>query len=320
MIALERVELLAQVASMYYDENCTQDEIAHRFRISRSTVSRLLRQARDEGVVEITVHRPWAGDQTVAHNLISTFDLRAASVFQKGNLSAGETLRGVGRLAARYLQSVLADEIKLAISWGSAVHNTVRALRPVPLSGVSVTQMVGAVGVGDVSIDGPELVRTLAGLLGGSFRYLHAPLIVKDVHARDILLQQPNIADTLARICEADIALVGIGTPRPEGNSLLRAGYVDIETLTDLRRAGAVGDVCARHYDLNGCELDLDLNHRVVGIEIEALRGIDRVIGVTGGDGRAAAVLGAIRGRYVNVLVTDDETAENVLALAQVKG
>jgi deoxyribonucleoside regulator len=320
MTALERIHMLAQVASMYYDENRTQDEIAHRFRVSRSTVSRLLRQARDVGVVEITVHHPWIGNQTIEHDLIATFGLQRAFVFQRGDLSAAETVRGVGRLAARYLQSVLADGIKLSISWGSAVYSTVRALRPAPLDGVSVTQMVGAVGEGDLSIDGPELVRTLAGLLGGSFRYLHAPLIVKDVHARDILLQQPNISQTLARACQADIALVGIGTPTPEGNSLLRAGYVDIETLNDLRRAGAVGDVCARHYDLNGYELDLELNQRVIGIEIQALKEVDRVIGVTGGDGRAAAVLGAIRGKYINVLVTDDETAERVLALALAEG
>ena len=140
--------------------------------------------------------------------------------------------------------------------------------------------------------------------------------MVRDVHAREILLQQPHIAQTLARAREADIALVGIGTPTPEGNSLLRAGYVDTKTLAELRRGGAVGDVCARHYDVNGRMLDAEINHRIIGIELQALHEIDRVIGVTGGKGRAAAVLGAIRGKHINVLVTDDATAEGILALA----
>lgn len=313
---IDRVELLARVASMYYDGNLTQDEIARRISVSRSTISRLLRQARETGVVEITVHRPWEGDLKLEQDLVSIFDLRRAFVLQSGDRSRDELQRGIGQLAARHLQSVLVDGVRLAISWGSAVYHTVRALRPVPLAGSTVTQMVGAVGEGDPSIDGPELVRSLAALVGGGFRYLHAPLIAKDVHAREILLQQPRIADTLALASQADIALVGIGTPTPEGNSLLRAGYFDEDVLAELRRAGAVGDVCARHYDVNGTVLDLELNHRVIGIEMQALADIDCVIGVTGGGGRAAAVLGALRGRYVNVLVTDDATAEQVLALA----
>jgi len=129
------------------------------------------------------------------------------------------------------------------------------------------------------------------------------------------LLQEPHIRETLSLAYRADMALVGIGAPEPEVYSLLRAGYVDCEALAQLRAHGVVGDVCARRYDAQGQVLDVELNRRIVGIELEALQGIEQVIGVAAGEVKAKAILGALRGRHVNVLVTDDVAARKVLAL-----
>jgi DNA-binding transcriptional regulator LsrR (DeoR family) len=111
------------------------------------------------------------------------------------------------------------------------------------------------------------------------------------------------------------VALVGVGAPASEVYSLLRAGYLDQARWVELRSQGVVGDVCARHYDAQGKELDIDLNRRIVGIELQDLHTIERVIGVAGGEAKAPAVLGALRGGHVNVLVTDDATARRVLTL-----
>jgi len=209
-----------------------------------------------------------------------------------------------------------------------AVHSTVRALRPDrrlpavrqpvshPVSQLTVVQLVGAVGEGNPLIDGPDLARLLAGVYGGEYRYLHAPLIVEDAHAREVLLGEPRIRETLALACRADVALVGIGAPQPAVYSLLRAGYVDREALAQLRAQGVVGDICARHYDAQGRVLDIELNQRIIGIELEALHDIEQVIGVAGGEAKAEAILGALRGGHVNVLVTDETTARRVLALS----
>lgn len=146
--------------------------------------------------------------------------------------------------------------------------------------------------------------------------YLHAPLIVEDMHARAVFLSEPRIRETLALARRADVALVGIGAPQPAVYSLLRAGYLDRETLAGLRSQGVVGDICARHYDAQGRVLDIELNRRIVGIELETLHEIEQVIGVAGGEAKAAAILGALHGGHVDVLVTDDATARKVLALS----
>jgi len=312
----DRTELLAQVASLYYEDNLTQGEIARRVGTSRSTVSRMLQDAREAGVVEITVHYPWRTVPEIEDALRARFDLREARVLLGRGRPYGEILRGLGALAARYLEDIVRADTVLGISWGIAVHSTVRALRPERRLPITVAQMVGAVGEGDPLIDGPELARLLAQVYGGQYRYLHAPLIVEDAHTRDVLLQEPRIRETLQLARRADVALVGIGAPQPAVYSLLRAGYVDREAIAGLRAQGVAGDICARHYDAAGRVLDIELNQRIVGIELEALHDIDRVIGVAGGEAKAGAILGALRGGHVNVLVTDDATASRVLALA----
>ena len=311
-----RTELLAQVASLYYEDNLTQGEIARRVGTSRSTVSRMLQDAREAGVVEITVHYPWRTVPEIEDALRARFDLREARVLLGRGRPYGEILRGLGALAARYLEDIVRADTVLGISWGIAVHSTVRALRPERRLPITVAQMVGAVGEGDPLIDGPELARLLAQVYGGQYRYLHAPLIVEDAHTRDVLLQEPRIRETLELARRADVALVGIGAPQPAVYSLLRAGYVDREAIAGLRAQGVAGDICARHYDAAGRVLDIELNQRIVGIELEALHDIDRVIGVAGGEAKAGAILGALRGGHVNVLVTDDAAASRILALA----
>jgi len=311
----DQPDLLAQVASLYYEDRLTQDEIARRVGTSRSTISRMLGQAREAGVVEIVVHYPWKTAPELEDVLRARFGLRQARVLSVCGQSYDETLRGLGALAARYVESILADGMVLGISWGVAVHSTVRALRPERHIPITVVQMVGAVGEGDPLMDGTDLARLLANACGGEYRYLHAPLIVEDARAREALLQEPRIRDTLRLAGQADVALVGIGAPTPEVYSLLRAGYVDREALARLRAQGVVGDICARHYDAQGRVMDIELNHRIVGLELEALHGIGQVIGVAGGEAKAEAILGALRGGHVNVLVTDDAAARKVLEL-----
>lgn len=308
---------MAQVASLYYEDNLTQAEIARRIGASRPTISRMLQEAREAGVVEITIHYSWKADPELEHDLAARFHLRQARVLVGRGRPYEEILRGLGVLAARYLESTLAEDIILGISWGTAAYSTLQALQPDRRLPITVVQMIGAVGMGDSRIDGPDLARLLANVYGGEYRYLHAPLIVEEAHVREALLQEPRIQETLSLAHRADVALVGIGSLATEVSSLLRAGYLDQEALAQLRAQGAVGDVCARHYDAQGRVLDIELNHRIVGIELEALRDIEQVIGVAGGEAKAEAILGALRGGHVNVLVTDDAAARKVLAMDQ---
>ncbi len=307
--------LLAEVAALYYEDGWTQAEIAGRIGTSRSTVSRLLDEARERGIVEITVHYPWKTDSRLERDLVSRFDLSQARVLVGRERPYGDVLRGLGVLAARFLEGAVDEGAILGISWGTAIHSTVQALRPQRELSVTVVQMIGATGANDPEIDGPDLTRSLASLYGGRYHNLHAPLLVEDPQVRDMLLEERRIRQTLDLARRADLALVGIGTTEAELSSFVRAGYLDRDALRQLQGQGAVGDICGWHYDVLGRVLDVPINERVVGIRPDELDDVGTVVGVAGGGPKLRAILGALNGGHVDVLVTDDAAAKGVLAM-----
>jgi len=316
----ERTTYLAKVASMYYDQGKSQQEIARELSVSRSAISRFLTEAKERGIVEIIVHYPWRTVPALEATLVSTFHLKAARVLERHNKTYKEMLRGLGILASQYLNDILTDGMAIGISWGTALYQMIRAMPPMNLSSVEIIQLIGATGSENIPTDGPILAQLLANRLGGYCRYLHAPLIVDTAAAREVLMKNQGIRKALERAEHADIALVGIGTTQPELYSLLRAGYVSKEEAQRIRASGAVGDICAQHYALNGEWLDIDINRRAVGISLDTLTAIDTVIGVAGGSQKGSAILGALRGHYVDVLITDDQAAQKVLALQHATG
>jgi deoxyribonucleoside regulator len=310
---MDRTDLLTQVASLYYEENLTQAEVARRVNTSRSTVSRLLQEARDVGIVEITVHHLYRTDSALEKELVARFGLRDARVLSGEGRSYRDVLRGLGVIAARYMEGIVYEGAIVGISWGTSVHSTVQAMQPSRKMPITIVQMAGAASASNPQIDGPGLAMLLANKYGGEHHYLHAPLLVEDARVREALLQEPGIRDTLALARRADIALLGIGSVVPKISSLFRVGYLDRDALTKLQEQGVVGDICGQHFDVHGRTDGIALNRRVIGVDLSVFRDIDHVVAVAGGRAKADCILGALRGGHIKVLVTDDRAARAVL-------
>ena len=311
-----RADLLAQVATWYYEEGLDQEAIGQRINRSRSMVSRLLEEARQAGLVEVRVKYPLKTDADCEWRLCQAFGLRDAVVLAQTPVDHQTLLRRLGDLGARYVQGHLHDDILIGVGWGTSVHAVVRSMPFAPVSRGRVVQMIGAVGHGDPMVDGAELARWLAQKLNADYHYISAPLLVESEVVAQALLRERSIAEALDLAARAELAIIGIGTVDPAQSSLLRAGYITDEELGQLLQLGAVGDVMARQLDAQGHLLDVPVNQRVIGLQdICRLRDIPVVMGVAGGVAKAEAILAALRGRYVNVLVTDRNTADRVLAL-----
>lgn len=313
---VERDELLAQVARDYYERHLTQDEIGRRINASRSTVSRLLQQAVDRGIVRIIIEYPWERDHELEMQLVGRFRLREAQVVMAKGRTEEEVRNGMGALAARLIDQEVQDGTILGISYGRSLASTVAALDPARHARITVVPIMGALGSENPYIDGPELTRRIAQLYGGDFRYLPVPLLVDDVRIRNALLQSPQINDVLSVARRANVILIGIGALAPETTSLIWAGYLTARELARLGECGAVGHMVGQFFDAGGLLLDAEINERSIGIGIKTLQEVDTVVAVAGGEGKAEAILGALRGRYCNVLVTDDGAARKLLALA----
>lgn len=314
----KRTDLLIQLAKLYYEQGLTQEEVAKRVGLSRSNISRMLTEARQRGIVEIRIHHPLSTVTSLEAELKNRFRLQNAHVLRSGTRDPDMVLQGIGALAANQLRHLLHDNMILGMGWGTALYKTIHAFRPMPLGKVQVVQMIGGIGAVNPHIDGTELARRLAEAIGGKFRYLHAPLIVESAALRDALMQERNVREALGLARQADLVLVGIGSVHPKVSSLIRAGYLTERELEDIVRAGAVGDICSQHFDIHGHICELELHQRIVGIDLPSLRKVKCVFAVAGWKEKAPAILGALRGGFVDILVTDDQAAQEVLRLADV--
>lgn len=305
---------MRRVAELYYEQSLSQHQIAKILGCSHSTVSRLLAEARETGIVRITIRRSVENLSDVARQMRRIFDLRDAVVVPDAG-SAEANLRRIGEAAAEYLLSVVDNNMVVGVTWGYTLYHMVKALQPVNLEGVEVIQLSGSLGQGNPEVDGPKLAFALANCLNGNCRLLPAPAVVASEEIRDTLMSQPQIQRTMERAANADILIQGIGVLDDKLSSLERAGYIHEVDRAKAIKNGAVGHVFARMIDINGVEVG-DYSKRVVAIPLETMRNATWSIAISASVQKAPAILGALRGGYFNTIIVDEMAAWEVLRLA----
>lgn len=309
-----RDEVLAEVVSLYYLEGLDQGQIAKRLQVSRSTVSRMIAEARQLGIVEIRINRPLPTDDELRRAAIERYGLREALVLVS-EAAGRDLLSRVGALAADYLERTISDDSSVAISWGTSLAATVEALRGGVRHGVKVVQMIGAAGSLDPEVDGSELARKMAHRLGGSFVTLNAPLLVDDPGLARALLRQRSIAVVLEQAADAEVALIGLGGMDSAISSLLRSGFASTAVLKRATRAGIVGDAAGHMLSADGETVRTELSERMIGLDEGRTRAIPTVVAVAAGTAKVAIIRAALLSGLVDVLVTDSVTMRAVMAL-----
>ena len=313
MIKRQKLAQIRHAAALYYEQGLSQQEISGILGCSHSTVSRLLSEARELEIVEFRIDRPVASVPGLAAELRGKFGLRDAVVAPGGG-SEELTGRNVGLAGAEFLTGVIDDGMKVGLTWGRTLAEVLRVMEPQPLEGVEVVQMAGSLGPGVSEEDGPGPAVRLAGLLNASCHLIPAPAVVDSEEARNLFLRQPQIRDALSHAGRVDVIIQGIGSLSSGMSSLGRAGYITREDQRAARAAGAVGHVFARMIDIEGREVS-DYSKRVIGIPLDNMRNARWSIGISASPEKAPAILGALRGRYFNAVVIDEESAREVLRL-----
>lgn len=310
----KRLELIAEVARLYYEENKSQAEIGKLFDISHSTVSRMIKEAHEEKIVEVVIRYPFKTMPSLGQVLKHRFGLKEAFVMPSSGNSYRELINNLAQLAARTLEDTLTDGATLGISLGMAVAATVRRVQVTRPMHVKVVRLQGA--TDNELMEGTDLAQILSAQLGNDSMIVPSPWMMKSTQACQLILQEPSVSEAIRVAEHADIGLVGLGAPNPEVSTILRNALTTVKELKGLREAGAVGEICGKYYDLQGNILDVEFNKRTVSIQIQKLSKFETVIAVAGGPEKAPAILGAINGKLINVLVTDSDAARALLALA----
>jgi len=308
----DKKRLLYKIAKAYYEDGLTQEQIGDLLGLSRIKVSRLLRQARDEKVVQITIAPPQNANADLERELEARYGLDEAVVVSPSSYDKATIVHELGPPAADCLVRCLQGDYVLGLTWGTSLLAVVDALPAQSWPDMTVVQILGGLGHPEAETHGSELTHRTAEAFGARPRMLSAPGIVASKLVRDALLADPQISDTLALGERADVALVGIGVPVPD-SVVAQAGILTEEEAERLIAQGVVGDIALRFFDADGQKVSHEINDRIIGLDLDQIQKIPRVIGVAGGAQKFKVIRAALRGNYVTVLITDDRIAERLL-------
>lgn len=299
----------AVVARRYHLDGKQKSEIAEELGISRFKVARLLEDARDAGIVRISVELPSELDFDLGERLAERFRMRRVITVRSADSDPDALTVAIGRAAADYLGGILGPEDLLGIAWGRSLTAMADAFDV--RSGADVVQLVGGVRAAEAAISGVELARRMAERTGGKPHALHAPLIVRTPEMARDLRSDPSLADATGRFDKLTVAAVGVGSWDPPQSALFNE--LSHSARSELRDAGAVADVCAVVLDAKGRPIQSPVVERAVGITFAELSRVPEVIALAGGQGKVDAILALLRSGVLSTLVTDASTAEELL-------
>lgn len=308
--------LMIRAAELYYEKRYSQSEIARLLDCSRSTVSRLITEAVESGIVQINIRRPVEKNQSLSDAIKATFKMKEVIVVSGGN-SSEQAFRNVAYAAVEFISHILHDNMIIGISWGLTLSYIVQELaeHSFEYKGIEVIQLMGGLGVGDPAIDGPELAQKMANSLGGSYRYIQAPAVLKTPELARNIMEEKYILETLKRAEQADMIISSVGSMMDNLSSMERSGYISKEDRAGYQAEGAIGHSLARLINEEGQEIDNVFNRRIVGVPLDLLRNVSWSLGVGANPLKANVFLAAIKGHHFNVLVIDDGTAREILRL-----
>lgn len=307
-------EFLIELATMYYEKGYSQQELARHYSLSRPSVSGLLKQCRAEGIVEIRIASSSSSLASALEERLRTrFGLRHCAVTPRTS-SDSDLPEAVGKRSAEMIESLLKDNLTVGLSWGRSLFHSVEHLQPALFADILAVQMVGGLGAHNVESDGYALVRRFAARVNSSVRVIQAPIIVGSDELKDMLIREPAIQETIGVLSRLDLAIVGISSNRPENSSLVREGFIRADESQEIWDAGGVGHICGYHFDADGRFMDIPINRRIVGIESSGFADIPDVLAVAWGRDKVAPLLGALKGRIISSLVTDEDTAMRLLS------
>ena len=291
---------------MYHEQGVRQPEIADQLHLSQARVSRLLKEAGERGIVRTLVTAPAGVHSSLEEELSARFELADVVVVDHEG-SAEQVLTALGGAAAAYLDATMIGGDVIGVSsWSATLLAAVESLQPKRTQVAEhVVQVVGGFGSPAVQMQATRLTGRLAHVTGADPVFVLAPGVVGSKALRRELMNDPGLVALRRQWAELTLALMGIGTLEP--SALLResGNVLAPREQRELARLGAVGDVCLRYFDRHGDPVRSDFDDRVIGIEAETIRSIPRRVGVAGGTEKADAILGAVRGGWVTVLITD---------------
>lgn len=308
----KRVLQMVAIAELYYIDGLTQAEIAERLQLTRLKVNKLLQEARKDGIVRIEVINPLTTCVDLQQRLEECFGLRRAIVIPLFTDSAEILAQEVGKAGADLVADLVEDDDIVGVGWGTTVYELVHAFECDRQIQATFIPLIGGLGEVTAHFQINDFARAMATAVKGRWKALHAPFLVERKEIKDALFSDSMINDLVSLWSRLDHAIVGIGMSISRSPMLLTQYFTNTH-LIQMEQQGIVGDICSRFFTEDGIVCDWDINERLVGISLDQLHKAKNVIGVAGGTVKTRAILAALRGGHLDMLVTDEQTAKAIL-------
>lgn len=315
---------LMKVVDMYYKDEMSQEKIAKKLDVSRTTISRALSKAKKEGYVKIIIDFPAENSIELEKKLEEKYQLKEAVAVRSGNEEASDYL--VAKEAALYLARVIKSNMLLGVTWGRTMKKIVDAFdsdqigRQLKVKGVEVVPMLGTTvpetaDREDLRLSYSSLLSNkLAEMAGGISYSLPAPMYVRNLETKNVLLKEPQIAEALKKARNCRIGIFGIGT-MSEHSSLAALDKEKKDMILEMSEKGGAGELIGRVFDREGNAITSEIDERLIGLTLEEIRKIPTRVGVAFGREKTGAIHAAVNSGIINVLITDSLTAERLLKL-----
>lgn len=305
--------MLVKLSRMYYEENLSQKEISESLGISRAQISRLLQKARDENIITIRINDPNLDESMLVDELRKRYGLTDVAIVNTAGVMKESVLEEFGKLAAVRLAGYINDHDLVGVMSGRTIASLAHGTVNFPRKNLKIVPLVGGLGSRNSTWHANSIAEEFSINTKSVAFTLNAPSVMQSQVARDMLVLEPSIQALLKMGTVCDVAIVGIGQAETGASNVLAGGLTE-QDIFDLKDIGAVGAMCISYFDREGNLLHPEIEKRMIGQPLESIKAA-KTIAVAIGKSKLAAIDAALKTGYVDVFMTNVETAQHIITL-----
>lgn len=306
-VILIRDNYVYEVAVMYYEKEYTQSRIAKELNLSRPTVASMLKEAKEKGIVTITVNKIQKQEKYLSDWITQKYNLKSVHIVQK-NINSTETKRNIGQRAASFIEQNLESTTSIGLGWGTTLYHYVQAASYIDTDINTIIPLIGGVSINDVKYHANHLVFELADKYKSSPHYFYAPAVAENEDIYNAFAYSGLASSALAEAKIVDTAIISPDNPYHQ-STLQHLGYVTEEDIINLKKLNIVGDILTSFYDKNGEVIENSISRKMLGLTINDLSEIENVIVLASGSHKNESTKALLKTNVVDHLILDIDIA-----------
>ena len=314
MAKKDELRLILKICRYYYKDRLLQSEISKRLDVSQSAISRMLKEAETKNIIKFNILEIPNYFPEIEEKVADKYNLKETIVIPKQDRTTN-LLSNLGQATANYLQNTISTKDLIGIScWSQSLFYAIESLNYFDKTFKNqIVQVLGGLGSIDKRETAFKMVEEFSNLLNGTPTLLPAPGVVESIAVKNSLKKNNFVKDAFDKFNNLSLIISGIGSLKntqlfkKSGNGFTQADYQELNKLK------AIGHICLRFFDKNGKFIKSNLDQRIIGIDLEKIKKIKRRVAVAGGKNKHSAIKAALKGGYINVLITDLDTSRYLL-------